>query len=316
MLLCAAGASERTSALAWVRLPGAEQCIGSVELARAVETRLGRAVFVPTPRAERIVEASIAPSGSGFGALLSVADQRGRILGQRELSTTSTDCRSLDRALVLVLALLIDAEAIPPAPPRPLTPAPPSEPGPVASGVNPPRGAPALVFAADVVGAFVLGRLPGAAPGAMISVELGGASGLRARLSGELFLGNAATDRGAKTRFILAGGLAGVGWVAPLGRGFDLSGFLSAELADLIAEPIDLLSPVNAEAMFLALELSGGLSYQPAAIPLRFRAGLALGVPLLRGSFTYLDATGRDRALFQPEPIIGRMEVGLGVQLP
>lgn len=292
-----------------------------MELARAVEARLGRAVFVPTPKAERIVEARIAPSRSGFGAVLSVADQRGQLLGQRELSTTSTDCRSLDRSLVLVLALLIDAEAIPEAPTRPLTPAaeappPPSEPGPAIAGVNPPSSASALVFAADVVGAFVLGRLPGAAPGAMISVELGSATGLRARLSGELFLGTAATDRGAKTRFILAGGLAGLGWVQPLGRGFAFSGFLSAELAELIAEPIDLLSPINAQAMFLALELSGGLSYQPATIPLRFRAGLALGVPLLRNSFTYLDATGRDRALFQPEPIIGRMEVGLGFQLP
>jgi len=287
-----------------------------VELARAVEARLGRAVFVPTPKAERIVEARIAPNGSGFGAVLSVADQRGKLLGQRELSTTSTDCRSLDRSLVLVLALLIDAEAIPQAPPRPLSPA--AETPPVVGEVNPPGGASAsaLVFATDVLGGFVLGRLPGAAPGAMISVELGGATGLRARLSGELFLGNAATDRGAKTRFIMAGGLAGLGWVQPLGQGFAFSGFLSAELADLIAEPVDLLSPINAQAMFLALELSGGLSYQPAAIPLRFRVGLALGVPLLRSSFTYLDATGRDRALFQPEPIIGRMEVGLGFQLP
>lgn len=129
-----AHAQPRTSSLSWTRLPGADSCAGPQLLARAVESRLRRDVFVSPARADLSVEGSIQPrSPSGWRAVVRVHDAKGELLGERELSTERPDCADLTEPLVLVIALMIDPDAAlhatepePPASPEPPAPEPPA----------------------------------------------------------------------------------------------------------------------------------------------------------------------------------------------
>ena len=142
-LLAAAGDARaeppppRTSALSWTRLDGAGACVGIHELARAVEQRLRRDVFVPPAHAGVSVEAWIepAPAPDRWRAVLQLSDTRGVVLGTRELRSDAPSCRALDAQLALVIAVLIDPDAAlggpPPAPPPASAPSPPpAQPGP------------------------------------------------------------------------------------------------------------------------------------------------------------------------------------------
>src|SRR5580692_3933573 len=109
----AADPGPRSSSLSWVRLAGAEACVGLRDVARAVEKRLGRPVFVAPTRADVAVEGRIErarPSG-GWRAVITVSDERGAVRGTRELRTDAADCRALDDSIALALALMIDPDA-------------------------------------------------------------------------------------------------------------------------------------------------------------------------------------------------------------
>ncbi|RLB57111.1 MAG: hypothetical protein DRJ42_01400 [Deltaproteobacteria bacterium] len=107
-----ASTASRTSSLSWVRLPGAEDCATAPELARAVEARLGREVFVAPRNAELSVEGRVAPGdGGGFTATFAVATAGGEVLGERELGTESEDCSELTATVAFVVAVMIDPDA-------------------------------------------------------------------------------------------------------------------------------------------------------------------------------------------------------------
>ncbi len=98
--------------LNWTRGQGAEQCIGPIELARSLEARLGRALFEPAGTAELALEARVErnPEDGSFHARLAVVDEHGLELGSRELSAPGPDCRALDEALTLVIAVTLYPE--------------------------------------------------------------------------------------------------------------------------------------------------------------------------------------------------------------
>ena len=131
----AAAGDAQPAALGWVRAPGAEACIGTAALARAVEARLGRAALVSAARAQVSVEGRIAPAegGTGWRVALSVADENGKVLGTRTLAKDATDCRAMDEDVILTVALLIDPEAALSAPPAATTTPPPKTPPPVST---------------------------------------------------------------------------------------------------------------------------------------------------------------------------------------
>jgi hypothetical protein len=98
----------------WTRLPGGEACIGARELSVNVEKALGRPAFVSASKADRGIEGSVAPRpGGGWAASLQLSDARGSILGTRELTSESPDCRALDESLTLSITLLIDPDTSP-----------------------------------------------------------------------------------------------------------------------------------------------------------------------------------------------------------
>ena len=61
----AAAQTGRTSSLSWLRMPGADACIATQALARSVEERLGRHVFVSASAADVSVEGRIEKRGKG-----------------------------------------------------------------------------------------------------------------------------------------------------------------------------------------------------------------------------------------------------------
>jgi hypothetical protein len=104
-------------ALSWLRVAGAETCIGGPELAEQVEAQLGRPVLVALPQAQLTVEGSVAPEAEGFRVYLRLSNRDGGTRGERALAVTTQDCRALDPLLVFLIALMLDPDA-PLLPPR------------------------------------------------------------------------------------------------------------------------------------------------------------------------------------------------------
>lgn len=87
------------------------ECIQAAPLARAVEARLGRSVFGALP--DVLIHGVLEPaSPSGWSARLTLVDGRGAVLGSRDIDSATPACADIERRLVLVLALMIDPEAL------------------------------------------------------------------------------------------------------------------------------------------------------------------------------------------------------------
>src|SRR4051794_29209242 len=98
----------KSSSLSWTRLPGAEECVATRELARAVERKLGRSVFVSAADAELAVEGRVERAAPrGWRATIVVTRADGVTVGRRELHVAGGKCALLDESLVLVVALMI-----------------------------------------------------------------------------------------------------------------------------------------------------------------------------------------------------------------
>lgn len=108
---------KQTSSLSWVRLPGAEACISARELSESVERRLHRSVFVSPSVADISIEGRIEKDKGGYHAALGGTRRDGTSLGHRDLHAAT--CRDLDEGLSLVVALMIDPDALAPPAPRP-----------------------------------------------------------------------------------------------------------------------------------------------------------------------------------------------------
>src|SRR5207249_5003 len=104
-------------------------------LARSVEERLGRHVFVSAAEADVSVEGRIekraAHATSAWHAVITIRDSKGALLGTRELDRTDPSCASMNEPLALVIAVMIDPEAKLSSTPTPIPPAPAPAPAPV-----------------------------------------------------------------------------------------------------------------------------------------------------------------------------------------
>lgn len=166
-----------------------ERCISKPELEQAVQAQLGRVVFVEAGAASgllvRVVLEESAPGHFRARVTSEAVPPTGASAASTRELEASGDCRALDEQLALVVALLVDAEPVPPpAPPEPPAepePPPPPEPpaapiqdtGPVSSAPSwesSPAGPWHLALGASAVGA--LGLLPGAAGGAALELSV------------------------------------------------------------------------------------------------------------------------------------------------
>ncbi|WP_437675784.1 hypothetical protein [Sorangium sp. So ce131] len=337
----ARGFSDETVALSWVRLPGAEACVGARALAQAVEARLGRAALVPAGRADLTIEARIEPArAGGWRAVIAVADASGALLGRREIATRSPRCKAIEDDLALAIALMIDPEAklSPGPPPAPVAAAPlpaplpaerppevlvqrvliPASPPPPQVVVQrilvPPPPPDPLRVDVGVGPAFGLGLLP----------ALGAAAALRARLSPPrlpafelgalLWAPSEAAVGPSGARFSWAEGFVSV---CPLevGAATRLSACAAVRAGALSAGGFGF----DAELSEDRLTVNGALEARAAQRllgPLTAAGGFALVVPFVRDTFYYTDAEGADRRVFRMAPLGGTVEILLGVEFP
>jgi hypothetical protein len=328
-----AGASEptrRTSTLAWVRLPGAESCIGTLELAQAVEARLGRLVFAPVSRADIAVEGRIEPIGRGFSAFLSVTNRARTLLGSRRIESKDPDCRSIDRALVLVTSLLIDPEAsfVEPAKVpsqsdsrtssvssnpedvqnlKPEVPPAPESPPVADDGWR-------LFASLGLAGSVGAGPLPGINPGASASFVFGMQDGLRGRAAFSFGYGGANTQGGASVDMVLAAGAAALCYARSTEVIESVGLCAGTEVGSVFAATSGLEGAQDRGALWLATAIGLHADWRLTDRWL-LEFALELLVPLRRDRFTYEDVAGTSRVLFEQSPVGGRLSLGVGLSL-
>jgi hypothetical protein len=78
-------------------------------MAQAVESRLGRSVFVERDQADVILTAALRPNGSTWSAELELLGASHATLGTRHVQSKSRDCSAFNEVLPIVIALLVDA---------------------------------------------------------------------------------------------------------------------------------------------------------------------------------------------------------------
>lgn len=330
----AEGAKKRTSTLGWDRLPGADACVATQPLARAVEARLGRKVFVSPAEADVSVEGRVGKKGGAFVATIVLRDAEGKLLGTRTLEKADPSCNALTDALVLVIAVMIDPDAatspVPPPPPDPPPPAPPPAPVtrvekvyvpvPVPVQVQKPEdprwcGKLDCVFEADLSARLTVGTVP--SPGIGVSgsgmIALRGIIGFVGRAS--YVLPRSAPVLGADVAIshaTLGGG------ICPLAHSFGrlfLTGCGEGELGLLVVVPKGLPRTVDETRFTAAFGLGGAASVRLARF-LTLRLAVSGLVPLVRESFV---ATLPDRTtteVFRQLPVTFATELGLGMRFP
>jgi hypothetical protein len=272
----AAFADAPRHALRLTRAPGAESCIDAGSLAAAVEARLGRTVFTRTEPPAVIIDAQASP---GWHVAIAVRGADGTAIGERVLDDPATNCRALDDALVLVIALIIDPEAAMREPSSPQA----REPWRVDAG-------------ASLLGAA--GLLPGAGFGGGVHVGVDPPALPAFEIHGTAWLGDETRDQGRGGRFsLLAAGLA---VRVPTWK---LETLVGVELARMAGSGIGFDRVQDASAVIPALAVEPRIVLARAQ-RVSFSAGLVVWIPLLRPRFTFEQA-GMDVVVYQPAPLAG-----------
>ena len=322
----------RTSALSWVRLPGAEGCIGTHALASAVEARLRRPVFVSASEADVSVEGRIEATSRprGWRAVVAISDTHGAVLGERTLESADASCNALDEAVVLVVAVMINPDAalspVGPAPPTPPAPPPPAPPtAPETRVVVRTRRVvvhervPAARWRFALLGRLALsaGSLPGIAPGASGAVVVEPPGFLPLELELALFPDARATSsegsHEARFDLLIAGALL---CAPPLGsERLRVHGCAGLEAGGLRARGVGF--DTSHEEERAVAQLAGRVR----AIlwifgPFLLQASVTAVVPLRRDRFVSVDSSGQVHPVFEPAPVGGMLDLGAGIRLP
>ena len=295
---------ERHSSLSWVRTDGAESCIAATQLARTIEARLGRPVFVSAADAEIAVEGRAERTATGFRAVLVITDADGVTLGDRTLESDAATCDELGELVAITVALMIDPLTAPPEPPPTPTSVPEPEPEPAPA----PRHR--LEFDATLVAAV------GIAP----SPTIGGQATFLARppsfvplvLEGSL-MPFATVDLGAGDRARFVQVLAGIA-ICPLWTrlgSVELHGCVGLDAGARIVTG-DAARVDETERLLIQARATMRAHWD---LGRRFtlRAGLHLAVPFRRAAIT---ADGGATTLFSPPPVAGMLDLGIGVHFP
>jgi len=313
----------RTSSLSWVRMPGADACVATQDLAKRVEARLGRAVFVSASVADVSVEGRVEPlpghpPHSGFRAVLTLRDAHGALLGTRELSRPEATCDAMTDPLILVIAVMIDPDAaLAPAPKPPPTIAPPPQHAPppapviiekevlVAAPVHPPKPE----WRIDVGAAAItsLGLVPAPNIGIAASGSLEPPVLFPLEGFGALWFDDSTSNHGSQASFLLAyvgGGLCPLHYT---GEPVHLYGCAIGELG---AFSRAITGGTTSTDLYLAGGVEARMSVRIAG-PFALRAGANAVVPLFRP-----DTHEGNTELFRPSFIGGAADVGVGVLLP
>jgi hypothetical protein len=313
----------RSSSLGWVRGAGAEGCIGTRALAEAVEARLGRQVFVSAARAEVAVEGQIERGPAGeWRAQISIAGERGRVLGTRELRSEAASCRELDEQLALVIAVMIDPDsALRAAPPPFVAPPPVIAPAVIVQRelvpvpyVAPPRPDPWRA-GLHVGAVFSLGLLPNPGVGLALRGRVTPPRWPAIELGAAIWSANQAESGGVGARFTLAEGLVSACPLAMSAFGIELGGCLGVHVGAMQIGGFGFDLAQDHERPTFGASLEGRVRRRLAG-PLVVSLGPGLLVPIVRDRFFYSGPAGQKLEVFRMAPLIGTLEATLGLEFP
>jgi hypothetical protein len=313
----------RTSSLSWVRLDGAESCIGTQELAQKVEKRLKRKVFVSASEADVSVEGHVERSGpSRWHAVITVRNASGELLGTRELDQDGNECSAFDDALVLVVSVLIDPEAdLAPEPAKAEAPKPKERvvvrrERVVVRVPAPHEAAPEWRLEAGTAPTVGFGVLPATSWGVSAAVVLEPPRFWGILVTGTYFVpSEIGTDQGAKSELTLAYGGAGL---CPLS-------FRSGRISDRLCAGVA-AGALSTRGTGFDVENQDTSPWAMAFVPDRFAlrvvgplaltASASLIVPFWRRELVYRAADGSSRSLGGSSAVAVALDVGLALFVP
>ena len=294
-------------------MPGADGCVSTQDLARDVETRLGRSVFVSASHADVSVEGRIEPGvKGGWRATISVRDDKGTLLGTRDLESAAKSCGEMREELEFVIAVMIDPDAVLAPHPAP-APAPAPAPVPAPALAPVPAPAPALAPAPERrrwrldAGSSIAGSaglLPDVSFGGRVDALLTPPGFVPLEGFGAVWpydsIGK--TPTGASFWLVLIGG--GICPLRFLGTRVLVYG-CAAGVVGLLSATGPIATPA-VHTPVIAPELEARLSVRLGG-PFVARAGLALLVPLLH------QESGTDKNPFRVSYVAGTADLGLGL---
>lgn len=327
----AASDPAKTTSLDWVRLAGAEACIGAGALAAAVERRLGRPALASAATARRSIEGHVEPTEDrlGFRATFALADASGTVLGTRELQSTSADCRAMDVDLALVAALMIDPDAaLASASPAPSPAAAPPPPPPAALPLvvvrtvhvpvpAPPPAAPwRLTLRAGPM--LSLGLLPSLAVGAAVRATVAPPRLFPWELGAVVWGPQRAANpvgAGGVELGLSYGSLAGCPLAGGAAAGFRYAACLGLEVGAAHAGGFGFAAVRSRDIAFAAAALSAHARRRLVG-PLFASAGLGMSIPFVQLRLVYIDAGGKEREAFTSSAVFATLDAALGIELP
>ena len=309
-----ADAQSRTSSLSWVRLDGAESCIAGPDLARAVEARLARSVFVATPNAEIVVEGRAERTGVGtaarWRAVLHITDTSGALVGDRVVESSAVSCDELGRVAAVAIALMIDPVTAPPMTAPPDTTRPDTTPRDTTPRVpDTPPPASDWRFEVDVALFTALGVVPGVGVGGQSTFVIVPPGFVPLLIEGTLIPFARGDGGGARVDFLrVVGGVQ----ICPLslrGARLALRGCVGVDLGAMFV--LDASVALREREKVLVnghLALVGTWRF---AGPFLLRAGVHLLVPFRGVAFARQD-TGAE--IYAPGIVAGMVDLGVGVE--
>lgn len=329
--------------LVWERGEGAEACVSEEELSRSLEEHLGYRLFGDD--GELLVQGRVAREASPprFRAEVELRDREGHMLGKRAVEAPGNDCRALDEALVLVVALAVDVQMAslraarveaPPPVEAPEPPEPEAEPAPppVVPEPTPVEAAEPVAHTSGTVRAVRVSRT-GSTYGLVLAAGAGLGLGVMPKVAA-----NAALTLGVRTPKAFSFELAAVIWPTggvPTSEGDALFRAGYAELracAPLWATQVTLdlcLGVWNGILRARGEGFSGGdfsfnapLSGASAHVRAAYwierlfvRASVGVGVPFLRDRFVVEHADGERVLLHRLDKSLALGALDVGVQL-
>jgi len=312
-------------------MPNAEGCIATQALARSVEERLGRTVFVSAAQADVSVEGRIEKrKAGGWHAVIILRDAKGAMLGTREIDRPEASCEAMNEPLALIIAVMIDPHAAM----RPQTEAgapeaeaPEVAPLPILTATSPDAGPPPpppdagppkkdtwhFEGGGDVT--IASGFTPTLAFGVGVEALLyppGVPLGFRGYSS--LFLPTSTEKDGAKASFDMI--YVGGGLCPTIRWRVNIMACIGGQLGILRPRPDtpgrgikdDVLPLWNAVA-----ELRASL---PLVAPVGMSGGVGAALPLLRPNFEYTTPGQGTESLHKVAPVAFTAELGLGFFFP
>jgi hypothetical protein len=293
-------------------LAAPSDCIPADELRGAVAAILERPVLERAAEADVVVRASIErAAGAGWSIHLELVARDGRVIGRRHAERDGGSCRSIDRMIAVIIAMVVDIPELEaslslPAEPAPQAPGDQEAP-PALEAPRPERGgearSPSFELRSAIGGALSVGLVPGVGLGVDVALLLTPGPGWPALIFEARMLAPSEQHdelgRGASFTAIdahigacpeLELGIARIGGCAEIG-----GGALIVTPVALDAGPASVVSPM----LGVRALATGSLLPRPVEI----RLAIGVEIPLIRERFVRDRGTPAQTTIHEPAPV-------------